>query len=183
MNDQLIINLETSYIPDRLFTNKSLSWEYIESDESVTALVMEKYQRFNDDFPATYMVFQAIHKTESDLFGRHLGCMGGTGGNPGSPSGEGNKQCKPMDGGFTAVVLAALQPFPNYIYRLSGAALLDVKGGLLVQGGFRWSPGNDITIDLIYNYLDGSLYGDKNENIIETIDFADEAVVRLAYQF
>ncbi|MGQ0619817.1 MAG: DUF1302 family protein [Panacagrimonas sp.] len=184
--DQLIINVETSYIPDRRFTEKSLSRNYIVSDESVSALVMEKYHRWFEDFPATYMVFQSIHKTESDLFGRHLGCHGGTGGSPGTRAAISNpdtKQCHPLKNGHTDVVLAFLQPFPNYIYRLSGAALLDVRGGLLVQGGFRWSPGNDLTFDLIYNYLDGSLYGDPNENIIETIDWADELVLRAAYQF
>src|SRR5258708_39828939 len=39
---------------------------------------MEKYQRFSSSFPATYMVFQWMHKTQSDLFGRYLGGMGGT---------------------------------------------------------------------------------------------------------
>ncbi|WP_420465102.1 DUF1302 family protein [Panacagrimonas sp.] len=184
--DQLIINLETSYIPDRVFTEKSLSRNFTVEDESVTALVMEKYQRFSGTFPATYMVFQAIHKTESDLFGRHLSCQGGTGDNPGTTLANirsGNSQCQPLDGGFTSLVLAFLQPFPNYIYRASGAMLYDPRGGLLVQGGFRWSPGNDITLDLIYNHLEGDLHGNKNENIIETIDFADEVAVRLAYQF
>lgn len=184
--DQLIINLETSYIPDRVFTEKSLSRNFTVEDESVTALVMEKYQRFSGTFPATYMVFQAIHKTESDLFGRHLSCQGGTGDNPGTTQADlrsGNRQCQPLDGGFSSFVLAFLQPFPNYIYRASGAMLYDPRGGLLVQGGFRWSPGNDITLDLIYNHLEGDLHGDKNENIIETIDFADEVAVRLAYQF
>lgn len=184
--DQLIINFETSYIPDRVFTEKSLSRNYIVEDESVSALVMEKYHRWFDEFPATYMVFQAIHKTESNLFGQHLGCQGGTGGNPGSAKADINpdvKQCTKKSGGSTDVVLAFLQPFPNYIYRLSGAALLDVDGGLLVQGGFRWSPGNDLTFDFIYNYLDGGLYGDKNENAIQNIEWADEFVVRAAYQF
>lgn len=184
--DQLIINLETSYIPDRVFTEKSLSRNFTVADESITALVMEKYHRFSDAFPATYLVFQAIHRTEADLFGRHLSCQGGTGDAPGTTQANlrsGNKQCEPLDNGFTSVVLAFLQPFPNYIYRLTGAALYDPRGGLLVQGGFRWSPGNDITLDLIYNYLEGDLHGKKNENIIETIDWADEVAVRLAYQF
>ena len=184
--DQLIINFETSYIPDRVFTEKSLSRNFTVEDESVSALVMEKYHRWFEEFPATYMVFQAIHKTESNLFGQHLGCQGGTGGSPGTLAGNVNpdtKQCTKQSGGSTDVVLAFLQPFPNYIYRLTGAALLDVDGGLLVQGGFRWSPGNDLTFDFIYNYLDGGLYGDKNTNAIENIEWADEFVVRAAYQF
>ena len=185
--DQLIINVETSYIPERTFTEKSLSRNFIESDESVTDLVMEKYHRWFDDFPATYMVFQAIHKSDSNLFGQHLGCQGGTGGNPGSVAADVNRKTKQCTdekkGGSTDVVLAFLQPFPNYIYRLSGAALLDVDGGLLVQGGFRWSPGNDITLDFIYNYIDAELYGDENSNALQNIGWADEFVIRAAYQF
>lgn len=184
--DQLIINVETSYIPDRLFTEKSLSRNFIKSDEMVTDLVMEKYHRWFDDFPATYMVFQAIHKTDSNLFGQHLGCQGGTGGSPGTVAADVNpktKQCSKQSGGSTDVVLAFLQPFPNYIYRLSGAALLDVDGGLLVQGGFRWSPGNDLTFDFIYNHINGNLYGDPNSNALQNIDWADEFVIRAAYQF
>ncbi len=52
-----------------------------------------------------------------------------------------------------------------------------------MQGGFRWGPGHDLPLDLIYNRHEGDLHVDKNENIIETIDFADEVAVRLAYQF
>ena len=184
--DQLIINLETSYIPDRKFTEKSLSRNYIESDESVSALVMEKYHRFSETFPATYLVFQAIHKTESDLFGRHLGCQGGTGGGV-SPIAAANnpdtKQCKPMKNGHTDVVLAFLQPFPNYIYRASGAVLVDPRGGVLSQLGFRWSPGNDWTLDFLWNNLWGDAWGDPNENIIQTISWSDEFAVRIGYQF
>ena len=54
---------------------------------------------------------------------------------------------------------------------------------LLVQGGFRWSPGNDLTFDFIYNHINGSLYGDPNENALQNIDWADEFVIRAAYQF
>lgn len=185
--DQLIINVETSYIPERYFTEKSLSRNYIKSDESVSDLVMEKYHRWFDEFPATYMVFQAIHKSDSNLFGQHLGCQGGTGGSPGTVAAQDNpkvKQCtNEKKGGSTNVVLAFLQPFPNYIYRLTGAALLDVDGGLLVQGGFRWSPGNDLTFDFIYNYIDGNMYGDPNSNALQNIDWADEFTIRAAYQF
>ena len=184
--DQLIINFETSFIPDRVFTAPSLSRNYIVEDESVSALVMEKYHRWFGDFPATYMVFQAIHKTESNLFGQHLGCQGGTGGGPGTVAGAENpntRQCTPQSGGSTDVVLAFLQPFPNYIYRLSGAALLDVDGGLFVQAGFRWSPGNNLTFDIFYNHVEGNLYGDPNSNALQNIDFTDEVAIRAALQF
>ena len=185
--DQLIINVETSYIPERKFTPAGLGKDLIESDEFVTDLVMEKYHRWFEEFPATYMVFQAIHKSDSNLFGQHLGCQGGTGGDPGTVAAEFNRKTKRCGdnkkGGSTDVVLAFLQPFPNYIYRLTGAALLDIEGGLLVQGGFRWSPGNDLTFDFIYNHINGNLYGDPNSNALQNIDWADEFVIRAAYQF
>lgn len=184
--DQLIINVETSFIPNRRYTEQSLSRHYTKADESVSDLVMEKYHRWFEDFPATYMVFQAIHRTKADLFGRYLGCMGGTGGKPGSAAADENddtKACHGVSGGHTDVVLAALQPFPNYIYRLSGAVLVDVQGGLLAQAGFRWSPGHDWTLDFFYNYLDGHVWGNKNENIIESISWADEFAVRIGYAF
>ncbi|MES2491331.1 MAG: DUF1302 family protein, partial [Pseudomonadota bacterium] len=41
--DQLIINLETTYTPNRVFTNPSLSRNYLKEDNIVSALVMEKY--------------------------------------------------------------------------------------------------------------------------------------------
>ncbi|MDB5968593.1 MAG: hypothetical protein JWQ90_1043 [Hydrocarboniphaga sp.] len=94
--DQLIINVETLYTPNRSFTNPSLSRDYLEQDEWTTALVMEKYQRFAESLPATYMVAQWLHKTRSDLFGRSLEGMGGDVDH--TPSG--------YSGGFDAVVLA-----------------------------------------------------------------------------
>src|SRR4030081_280462 len=39
--DQLIINVEGSYVPDRTFTNPSLSSNYIHKPEVSTALVIE----------------------------------------------------------------------------------------------------------------------------------------------
>ncbi|MCC2658660.1 MAG: hypothetical protein K0Q76_3768 [Panacagrimonas sp.] len=185
--DQLIINFETSYIPERTFTEKSLSRNFIESDESVSALVMEKYHRWFQEFPATYMVFQALHQSDSNLFGQHLGCQGGTGGDPGTVAAEFNRKLKQCGdnkkGGSNNIVLAFLQPFPDYIYRVTGAALLDVEGGLFLQGGFRWSPGNDLTFDFLYNHVNGNLYGDENKNALQAVDWVDEFVVRAAYQF
>jgi hypothetical protein len=184
--DQLIVNVETSYIPERKFTHKGLGQEPKESDESVTDLVMEKYHRWFEDFPATYMVFQAIHKSDSNLFGQHLGCQGGNGGNSLKPADVNprTKRCGDnKKGGSNDVVLAFLQPFPNYIYRMHGALLVDPDGGLLAQGGFRWSPGNDLTFDFIYNHINGNAWGDPNENALQNIDWADEFFIRAAYQF
>jgi hypothetical protein len=132
------------------------------------------------------MVFQAIHKSDSNLFGQNLGCQGGTGGN-GARAADINPRTKRCGnnkkGGSNDVVLAFLQPFPNYIYRMHGALLVDPDGGLLAQGGFRWSPGNDLTFDFIYNHINGNAWGKDNENALQNIDWADEFFIRAAYQF
>ena len=179
--DQLIINLEMSYTPDKVFTAPNLSRNYVKDDEIVTALVMEKYQRLSQSFPATYFVFQALHKTKSDLFGRHLDCMGGTG--AGVDEGEVNERCHDLDGGFTALVFAFQQPSPTLAWRIDSAVLYDVRGGILVQPAIRFSPSTSYTMEIYYNYLDGSVHGDPNENIMQTLDYADELGVRMSYQF
>lgn len=171
--DQLIINVETLYTPNRAFTNPSLSRDYLEQDEWTTALVMEKYQRFSQSFPATYIVAQWLHKTRSDLFGRSLEGMGGDVDNV--PAG--------YAGGFDAVVLALQQPFPNLIWRADLAVLYDVKGGLLLQPAVRWKPNTAVTVEAFYNHIDGEVSGKPNDNTLSTFDYADEFSLRVGYQF
>lgn len=74
------------------------------------------------------------------------------------------------------------QPFPNLIWRADLALLYDLQGGVFIQPTLKWKPNGAITIDAFYNYLNGQL-GNKNENIVGTLDFADEVGVRIAYQF
>lgn len=170
--DQLIMNFEISYTPDKTFTPIDLGQEYIVEDEYVSALVLEKYQRFSASFPATYLVFQWMHRSESDLFGRHLSGMGGSVNN--APKG--------VDGGWDGLVLAAQQPFPGLVWRADFALLYDTRGGLFFQPALKWKPSGNWNVEFYYNYLDGSL-GDENENIIETIDYAEEFGLRVAYQY
>ncbi len=128
--DQLIINFEASYVPNRTFTNPSLSHDYIQKPEVSTALVMEKYQRFSQNFPATYLVFQWMHKSQSDLFGRYVGGMGGSE----------SQVAQGYGGGWNALAFAFQQPFPSLVWRFDFAALYDTKGGILVQPAVRWKP-------------------------------------------
>lgn len=174
--DQLIVNLEATYTPNRHFTNPSLSRNYLVEDEIIAALVTEKYQRFSQSFPATYLVAQWMHRTKSDLFGRSLQGMGG----------DTNTVERGVNGGWDAVVLAAQQPFPNLVYRIDAAVLYDTRGGILAQLGLRWKPSGPISAEIFYTYLNGNLNGSgtsANENIISTIDYADELGIRLGYQF
>lgn len=170
--DQLIINLETSYTPDRVFTGIDLGQNFENHDASVTALVMEKYQRFSQSFPATYFVFQAMHRNADDLFGRSLRGYGGS--RTSTPDGVGSANY---------VVLAAQQPFPNDIYRAAFAVLYDPRGSILVQPGIKWKPRGSITVEAFYSYINGDLNGNPNDTLLSTASFADELTLRVAYQF
>jgi hypothetical protein len=170
--DQLIINLEGTFTPNRKFTNTTLSRDYIEKDEFITALVAEKYQRFSQNFPATYMVFQWMYRSESDLFGRHLSGMGG----------NRDKIAKGVDG-WNGLVFAMQQPSPSLTWRFDGAILWDTRGGVLVQPALRYQPNSTWSVETFYNFINGNLYGDDNENIMQTLEYADEIGMRVGFQF
>ncbi len=182
--DQLIINLENTYTPKRVFTGINLQQSFDTENNNVTALVMEKYHRFTQAFPATYFVLQYMHRTKDDIFGRLLKGYGGSdikidpangnviGGGPGKGINSANY-----------VVFAFQQPFPQDIYRIGFATLYDPKGGILVQPGIVWKPRGYLSVDLFYSYINGHLNGNPNNNALSTADFADEATVRVSYQF
>lgn len=173
--DQLIINLEATYVPDRKFTNTSLSRNYIDQDEWTAALVMEKYHRFTQAFPATYFVFQYMHKSESDLFGRHLSGFGASTEESISTTGG-------IDGGSNYLVFAFQQPFPSLVWRVDFSALYDAEGGLLLQPAVRWKPNGSFTVEAFYNYID-TVSGNPNNNALSSAEWADEVALRIGYQF
>ncbi|GAA4103758.1 DUF1302 family protein [Zhongshania borealis] len=170
--DQLILNFEVSFTPDRVFTSPDLGQEYLVEDEYISALVLEKYQRFSRNFPATYIVFQWMHRTESDLFGRHLSGMGGTVDN--APTG--------VDG-WDGLVLALQQPFPGLVWRADLSVLYDTRGGIYVQPALKWKPSGNWNIEAFYSYIDDDLKSNANENVMQTFDWAEEFGLRVAYQF
>lgn len=174
--DQLIANIEVQYAEDRTFTNVSLSRDYIVDDEWTASLVLEKYHKFSYTFPATYFVLQGMHKSESDIFGRHLSGMGGTR--------DEAAQDTRTPGSANYLALAIQQPFPNLVWRLDFAALYDIEGGLLLQPAARWKPGGPWAVDIFYNLVDGKL-GDSNRNYnaLSTAGYADELTTRITYQF
>ena len=188
--DQLLVRGELSVIPNKKFTDLGLSFKYIEETEVVSALILEKYHRFSPAFPATYIVLQWMHRTASDLFGRHLS---------GTESTDLEDFINPVTGDFTAaafvpnaaapkgsnaadyVVFAIQQPFPNLIWRFDFALLIDVEGAYLVQPGVRYRPAANWQWDLYANIITSG--GDENDDIMETIEWADEIFVRLTYYF
>jgi hypothetical protein len=168
--DQLIVRFEATYTPDRVFTDPSLlGADFLVEDEYITSLVVEKYHRFSQGFPATYMVFQWLHKSESDIFGRHLD---GYGANTfGPPTGRSS---------FNAVSFAFQQPSPTLKWRTDFAFLYDTEGGYLVQPGIRYKPSKSISAELFANFVGG---GDDNMDAMSTFDFVEELAFRLTYQF
>lgn len=170
--DQLVIRSEFTWTPDKVFTSPDLSQSHIVEDEYVASLVFEKYHRFTQDFPATFMVLQYLFKSESDMFGRHLSGMGASGArSSGLPEGEDS---------FNAVAFALQQPFPNLIWRADFSVLYDLNGGALVQPGLKWKPNEAWTAEVFANV---TLSDGGNDDIVDTIDWADELTFRITYQF
>jgi len=188
--DQLIIRGEVSYTPDKVFTGLELRGDgYIVEDEVSSALILEKYHNVFPALPATYLVAQWMHKTESDLFGRHLSGM--------QHDFDDDAQCLPdpllqtnvnrcgrPEGNDSAnyVSFAFQQPFPNLIWRADFAMLIDVQGGVLLQPGLRYKPSTDWQFDLYANILQ-DFSPDENDDVVETLDFADEVFARVSFYF
>jgi hypothetical protein len=171
-SDQLIMNVEVLYTPNRIFTNPSLEKNFLSKNEWISAVVLEKNQRFSQSLPATYLVFQWLHRSQSDLFGRYLGGYGAT--NTTLPTGV---------NGYDAWAFALQQPFAGLVWRADLSVLYDKGGGLLVQPAVRWKPNKSFQAELFYNYINGTLGSNQNDNALSTFSFAKEATIRLAYQF
>lgn len=173
--DQLIVRFEATFTPNKTFTDPSLLGKgYLVEDEFVTSFVMEKYHRFSVDFPSTYMVFQWLHKSESDLFGRHLDGYGMT-------TNEAGDFTKPKGrNGYDAISFALQQPSPSLLWRADLAVLWDLEGGYLVQPGLRYKPSKSVSAELFANFVGG---GDDNMDAMSTFDFVEEVAFRLTYQF
>ena len=180
--DQLVLRGEMSYTPNKQFTALDLSNRWIEEDEYAASIIAEKYQRWSENAPAMFMVAEWMHKTSSDLFGRHLSGSENTGGLALNPDGTYTDDGIP-DGSdsFNAVAFAFQQPFPDLIWRLDAAFLLDLEGGWFFQPGIRYRPSAHFQFDLYANIAQDG--GNKNDDIIETFDWADEVFVRATYFF
>ena len=189
--DQIIMNLEATYTPKRVFTAIDLRQGFDKRSEIQVGFVAEKYQRFSSEFPATYMVFQYLWQKESDLVGLLLDGYGsgnysknGVALNPHVPTSANPKLAPGLDMGANYVVFAALQPFPNYIWEASFATLIDVQGGVLFQPGLVWKPRGNITVNAFYTMVHDNAWGNNpNKNIASLISQTNEFTLRLGYQF
>ena len=165
--DQLMLRFEATFTPDKQFTDPALGQRAIEADEWATSVVIEKYHRFSQSFPATFMVFEWLRKTESDMFGRHLSGYDGT--FTTNPKGRSE---------FNALAFAMQQPSKTLMWRFDLAVLYDVNGGHLIQPGVRYKPNGDWTAELYGNFLDGG-----NDDMMSILEWSDEIGVRIGYQF
>ena len=167
--DQLVVRFEASYTPNKKFTN-NLRREYLEEDELLASLILEKYHRFSNSFPATFFIFEYMYRKESDLLGRHLSGLGGTvTKRPGG--GE-------QDRGWHGTVMAFQQPFPGLKWRLDGSLLYDFEGGFLLQPAVRYKPNGDWTVEAFMNIIDGN-----NSSSLGVFDWSDDFSMRITYQF
>lgn len=189
--DQLLINVEATYTPHRTFSAITLGKNYDKREEYQVGMVLEKYQRFSTEFPATYMVFQYLWQKQSSLEGLLLDGYGsenfssqGVKLTDGVPTNTHPKLTPGIKGGANYLVLSAVQPTEAYVFEYSFASLIDVQGGILFQPGVQWKPRGDVTVNVFYNYLDANVWGgNKNKSFISLIDHADELAIRLGYQF
>lgn len=173
--NQMILNLEALYTPNRHFTAPDLSTDYLKQDEYTVALVVDKWHRLGSaaNFPATYLVTEFQTRQRSDLVGRSLDGF----------DGSMNKSAGGLSGNANYFVFGFTQPLPGKIWEIEFAMLYDLEGGIFVQPGLRWNPGYGVTVDAHYNFVEGGLYGNPNNNLLTAIDSADELSIRLAYQF
>ena len=167
--NQLVMRFEASYIPNRGYTY-NLRRSYRDEDEVLASFVLEKYHRFSNSFPATFMIFEYMYRKESDLLGRHLS---GLGGNATTRPGDAEE-----DRGWHGVVLAFQQPFPGLKWRLDGSVLYDMEGGFLIQPAVRYKPSGDWTVEAFANIIDGN-----NSSSLGPFDWSDDLTMRVTYQF
>lgn len=175
--DQLIVRGEMSYTIDKTFTDISASTQFTESDEILASVILEKYQSLFDALPATYFVFEWMHRTDTDLGGRLL-----SGYSTGADLLNEDEDGSP-DGVSAAdyFVFAFQQPFPNLIWRADFAMLADVRGGLFLQPGLRFKPSGEWQFDMYANIA--ADVGGTNDDMLESFDSMDEVFVRASYYF
>ncbi len=177
MFDQLIVRGEMSYTIDKEFTDISASTRFTQSDEILASVILEQYRSVFEALPATYFVFEWMHRTDTDLGGRLL-----TGYSTGADLLNEDEDGSPDGvGAADYLVFAFQQPFPNLIWRADFAMLADVRGGMFLQPGVRFKPSGEWQFDLYANIA--ANLGGTNDDMLESFDNMDEVFVRASYFF
>ena len=174
--DQLIVRGEVSVTPNKKFTQLSLSKHFDEATEVLSSLILEKYQTVFESIPATYFVFEWMHRTQTDLLGRRLTGNSGVSSLANTATGRPEGQ-----DGSDYITFAFQQPFPNLIWRFDFAVLADVQGGLFFQPGVRFKPSTQWQFDIYANVAEN--VGAPNSNALESFDQLDEVFARVSYYF
>ncbi|WP_157572549.1 DUF1302 family protein [Nevskia soli] len=171
--NEMIFNLEGQYTPHRVFTAADLNVNFQQEDEYTITATMDKWHRFWESIPATYLVLEVETKNRSDLTGRVLKGYG-VSTDRDTPGKRSNA---------TYVVFGFSQPFPNKVYELEFATLIDTGGGLLAQPTGRWHPSGHITVEAFYNYVNGHLYNGEGNNLFSSYGYTNDVNLRLTYKF
>ena len=194
--DQLIVRGEVSVTPNKKFTQLSLSRHFDEHTEVLSSVILEKYQSVFESIPATYFVFEWMHRTNSDLLGRPLSGNSTTGSLLNEALGAATDAHNLAPGQVSKLTttgrpggqdssdyltFAFQQPFPNLIWRFDFAVLADVQGGLFLQPGVRFKPSTQWQFDFYANIAED--VGPVNNDALETFDHLDEIFARISYFF
>ena len=166
----MILRFEATFTPDRKWTNNGAK-KPIEEDEWITVVGLEKYHRFSQNFPATYLFFQWMHKSESDFVGHHLSTLGG--GMKRAPTGG------EEDGGWDAIGIGFQQPSPTLKWRFDVSMLYDFNESWLFSPAVRYKPNSAWTFETFATFMDSQDLGAA----LVPIDWTDELTVRITYQF
>ncbi|TAL05263.1 MAG: DUF1302 family protein, partial [Porticoccaceae bacterium] len=171
--DQLVVRFEGTWTPSKQWSD-NVARETGTSDEYNTALAFEKYQRFSQNFPATFFSLQWMHKSAIDFVGRPLKNIGGRV----DKEATGKKEGGPGRGwdGFS---FAFSQPFPNLTWRADFAVLYDIYGGYLVQPSVRYKPNGPWTVETYATWI----YAASTRSVFAPLEWTDEVGVRVGYQF
>ncbi|MDN5873311.1 MAG: hypothetical protein L0H29_02875, partial [Sinobacteraceae bacterium] len=194
--NQILIHLEVRYTPNRTLTSPDVSTHFLRTNDWIGALEIEKYYRFIQALPSTYMVLEYMHRERTDLFGRALAGYGAHPYVPTDPSCMNTSGCTSAQlaprtdprphgiSGANYIVFAAQQPFANHVWSAAFATLFDVHGGILVQPAVQWAPSSHWRMTMFYNYVNGHMWGNPNNNLFgKTSQYANEFAMRVQYAF
>lgn len=158
--DGLLLKGEASWAFNKQFTN-NLSRKHVKQDEQNWSFLLEKYQKWTYDFPATYLVLQFNHRSESNGFDQLTKNIG--------------------NNGYNLIAFGAQQQWMQNKLRIDFAGAYDMNsggGGWFTQPGIRYKPYEQMQFDLYWNHFEGN-----NDNTFGAIERNDEVFTRVSRFF
>jgi len=165
-------SLGGSYVPDRTFTNPSLSSDFIHKPET-SRVGLGEIPALLFEFPGDLHGISVDAQDGERPLRRYLGAWVARNRTcPRASAAGGTHWHSPFSSRFRPGL------------RFDFAALYDTHGGILVQPAIRWKPSGGITVETFYNYLNSHLAAQqRQQQHHRELDFASEVGVRLGYQF